>query len=131
MLKTELTLKSLMKYWVLEMSRSIKTEVNPQVFKWLRESAAWTSEDVSKRLKTSVEAVEAIESGEKAPMLRQLRELSTAYKRPLAAFLLSEPVKEKPKPKDFRKLAMNYLTILIIRQKRRLKKRRPLINRKI
>jgi Zn-dependent peptidase ImmA (M78 family)/DNA-binding transcriptional regulator YiaG len=125
MLKTELTLKSLMKYWVLEMSRSIKTEVNPQVFKWLRESAAWTSEDVSKRLKTSVGAVEAIESGEKAPMLRQLRELSTAYKRPLAAFLLSEPVKEKPKPKDFRMLpdrkdTFDKKTILVLRKARTL-----------
>ncbi len=125
MLKTELTLKSLMKYWVLEMSRSIKTEVNPQVFKWLRESAAWTSEDVSKKLKTSIEAVEAIESGEKAPMLRQLRELSTAYKRPLAAFLLSEPVKEKPKPKDFRMLpdrkdTFDKKTILVLRKARTL-----------
>ncbi|MDO9098363.1 MAG: XRE family transcriptional regulator [Candidatus Methanoperedens sp.] len=107
------------------MSRSIKTEVNPQVFKWLRESAAWTSEDVSKRLKTSVEAVEAIESGKKSPMLKQLRELSTAYKRPLAAFLLSEPVKEKPKPKDFRMLpdrkdTFDKKTILVLRKARTL-----------
>ncbi len=84
--------------------KSIKVAVNPSVFNWLRESAGWTVEDVSKRLKTSVEIVEGFESGKREPTLRQLRELSQAFKRPLAAFLLSKPKKEKPSPKDYRML---------------------------
>ncbi len=62
--------------------KSIKVAVNPSVFNWLRESAGWTVEDVSKRLKTSVEIVEGFESGKREPTLRQLRELSQAFKRP-------------------------------------------------
>jgi Zn-dependent peptidase ImmA (M78 family) len=86
------------------MARSIKVEVDPKIFKWLRESSGWSIKDVSKRLKTSVEVVEAIENGERKPTLRQLKDLSKAYKRPLASFLLSEPIKERPMPKDYRML---------------------------
>ncbi|HHD16176.1 MAG TPA: ImmA/IrrE family metallo-endopeptidase [Euryarchaeota archaeon] len=87
------------------MPRSLRVSVEPMVFKWLRESSGWTVEEVAKRLKTSVEVVEGIEAGERQPTLRQLRELSNAYKRPLASFLLSEPVKEAPLPKDYRMLS--------------------------
>ncbi|MBI5000025.1 MAG: hypothetical protein HZB92_00640 [Euryarchaeota archaeon] len=45
------------------MPRSISAEVNPAVFKWLRESSGWFVEDVSKRLKTSVEVVEGFNNG--------------------------------------------------------------------
>jgi Zn-dependent peptidase ImmA (M78 family)/DNA-binding XRE family transcriptional regulator len=107
------------------MPRSITAEVVPEVFKWLRESAGWSIEDVSKRLETSDEAVKEIESGEKAPTLNQLRELSLTYKRPLAAFFLSKPIKEKPKPKDYRMLpnrkdVFDKKTILVLRKARML-----------
>jgi len=107
------------------MPRSIRTEVKPEVFRWLRVSAGWTVEDVSKRLKTSVEAIKAFESGEKAPTLRQLKELSQAYKRPLAAFLLSKPIKEKPLPEDYRMLpgkkdVFDKRTVVVLRKARSL-----------
>ena len=107
------------------MPGSIKIEVKPEVFKWLRTSAGWTIEDVSKRLKTSVETLKGFESGEKAPTLRQLKELSQAYKRPLAAFLLSKPIKEKPMPKDYRMLpgkknVFDKKTIVVLRKARSL-----------
>ncbi|MCU0799641.1 MAG: XRE family transcriptional regulator [Candidatus Thermoplasmatota archaeon] len=107
------------------MPRSIITGVNPLVFKWLRESSGWTIEDVSKKLKTSDDVINSIESGERNPTLTQLKELSKAYKRPLAAFLLSAPKPEKPKPKDFRMLpqkkdVFDKKTILILRKARML-----------
>ena len=110
---------------VLKMPKSIKTDVNPEVFKWLRESAGWTIEDISKRLKTSVEIVKKFELGEDKPTLRQLRELSQAYKRPLAAFLLSKPKEEKPKPKDCRMLPgkvnqFDKKTLIVLRKARSL-----------
>ncbi len=86
------------------MLRSISVEVKPEVFKWLRTSAGWTVEEVARRLKTSVDVIEAIEAGRRNPTLRQLKELSKSYKRPLASFFLSEPVKEAPLPKDYRLL---------------------------
>jgi len=78
--------------------------VDPKVFRWLRESSGWTREEVAKRLGVRVELVEAIEAGSRQPTLRQLKELSNAYKRPLATFLLSEPLAEPPLPKDYRML---------------------------
>lgn len=107
------------------MPRSLKVEVDPKVFKWLRESSGWSIEDVAKRLKTSIEVVEAIEKGERQPTLRQLKELSNAYKRPLASFLLSEPIKEPPMPKDYRMLpdrkdVFDKKTIYVIRKARTL-----------
>lgn len=86
------------------MSRSLKVEVDPQVFKWLRTSSGWSVEDASKCLKTSVENVEAIEQGQWQPTLTQLKKLSEAYKRPLATFFLSKPLDDPPLPKDYRLL---------------------------
>jgi len=86
------------------MAKSLKVEVNPIVFKWLRESSGWSKEDIAKRLKNNVEIVSAIEKGERQPTLRQLKDLAIAYKRPLASFLLAEPLKESPLPKDYRML---------------------------
>ncbi|MBN1389488.1 MAG: ImmA/IrrE family metallo-endopeptidase [Candidatus Thermoplasmatota archaeon] len=107
------------------MPSSITTQINPDVFKWLRESSGWTIEDVAKRLKTSEDVVNSIESGKKDPTLRQLKELSNAYKRPLAAFFLSYPKPEKPRPKDYRMLpqkkdVFDKKTILILRKARML-----------
>jgi len=41
--------------------RTIRVDIRPAVFHWLRESSGWSVEDVSKRLKTSSEVVEAID----------------------------------------------------------------------
>jgi len=105
--------------------KSIKVDVNPEVFKWLRVSAGWSIEEVSKRIKTTPEIVKAFETGEKKPTLRQLKELSQAFRRPIAAFLLSEPRKEKPKPKDYRFIPnktniFDKKTILVLRKARNL-----------
>ena len=107
------------------MPKSITVEVKPEVFKWLRESSGWTFEDTSKRLKTNVENIKKIEKGEKKPTLRQLKELSQAFKRPLAAFFLSKPKEGKKLPKDYRMLpdrkgVFDKKTILAIRKARSL-----------
>ena len=107
------------------MAHSLKVEIEPPVFQWLRTSAGWSVEDVAGRLRTSVEVVEAIEAGRRSATLRQLRELSKAYKRPLASFLLSEPMQEPPLPKDYRMLpdrknVFDKKTIIAIRKSRSL-----------
>ncbi len=105
--------------------KSIKVDVKPEVFKWLRESAGWSIEDVSKRIKTTSENVRAFEAGRKKPTLRQLKELSQSFRRPIAAFLLSNPKKEKPNPKDYRFIpnktnTFYKKTILVLRKARSL-----------
>lgn len=107
------------------MSRCLKVKIDPTVFKWLRESSGWTIRDLGKRLKTSEKAIIEMESGKRDPTLRQLREMSKAYNRPMAAFFLSEPVKEKERPKDFRMLPdrkneFDKKTIMILRKARML-----------
>lgn len=107
------------------MVQSLKVDVNPIVFKWLRKRSGWPREDVSNRLRTSVDVIKAIEQGERRPTLRQLKELSKAYKIPLATFLLSEPLDEPPLPKDYRMLpakkdVFDKKTIYAIRRARNL-----------
>lgn len=105
--------------------RSMTVQVKPSVFRWLRESAGWTVEDVSKRLNTSIDTVKGFESGEKEPTLRQLKELSQAFKRPLAAFLLPKEKEERPLPKDYRMIpnregVLDKKTIVVLRKARSL-----------
>ncbi len=114
-----------MRIQVSNMQKTLNVEVDPKVFMWLRDSSGWTKEEVARRLNKSVGVVEAIEKGELQPTLRQLKELSNAYKRPLATFLLSEPLKEPPMPKDYRMLPgkkdiFDKKTILVIRKARNL-----------
>ena len=105
--------------------KSLCVEVKPEVFKWLRESSGWTQEEIAKRIKTSTQNIQNIEMGNKKPTIRQLKELSNVFKRPVAAFLLDEPIQEKPKPKDYRMLPnkvnkFDKKTIYILRKARRL-----------
>ena len=105
--------------------KSLCVEVKPEVFKWLRESSGWTQEEIVKRIKTSTQNIQNIETGDKKPTIRQLKELSIVFKRPVAAFFLDEPIQEKPKPKDFRMLPdrvnkFDKKTIYVLRKARRL-----------
>ncbi|RLI79124.1 hypothetical protein DRP07_10390 [Archaeoglobales archaeon] len=102
------------------MPKSISVEVNPEVFKWLRESSGWTIEEVAKRLNTTAKIIRDIEAGNRKPTLRQLRELSSAFKVPLAAFLLPKPRIEKW-PKDYRMIpgkegVFDKKTIVVLRR---------------
>lgn len=105
--------------------KSLLVEVEPRVFKWLRESAGWPVKDVAARLKTTEETIFRFERGEKQPSMHQLKSLAKAFKRPVAAFLLSEPKQEAPLPKDYRMLpqkedVFDKKTILAIRKTRTL-----------
>lgn len=107
------------------MLKTIPVEVEPEIFRWLRTSSGWTVEDVARKLKTSEKVIVSIESGERKPTLKQLKDLSKAYKRPLATFLLSKPLQEEPRPKDYRMIpgkegVFDKRTIYILRKVREL-----------
>ena len=105
--------------------KQILVDVEPSVLNWLVESSGWTKEEIAKRLNSSPQTIEKFLSGEKKPTYRQLEELSNIFKRPVASFLLSKPLTEKPKPKDYRMLPskvnqFDKKTILVMRKARKL-----------
>lgn len=99
--------------------------VNPEILKWARESAGFSVEEVSKKLRLAESTIRKWESGEKEPDVRKLEKLAEVCKRPLAVFLLSQPPVDHPLPNDFRtlpeesKLPMSSKTRLAIRKARR------------
>ncbi|OHB74309.1 MAG: hypothetical protein A2Z25_23305 [Planctomycetes bacterium RBG_16_55_9] len=105
---------------------SQEISVESSILKWARETIGKSIEEVARRLDISESVVERWESGEKRPTLKQLRELSKFYKRPLAAFFLSAPPAEAPTPTDFRTLPktskkpFSEKTLLAMRRARRL-----------
>lgn len=106
-------------------TKPIAVNVEPSVLKWLIESSGRTREEIAKRLNTSTRNIEKMESGEKKPSFRQLEELAVIFKRPVASFLLSKPLTEKPKPKDYRMLPdktnkFDKKTVFVMRHARRL-----------
>lgn len=105
--------------------RSPNIHVKPDVLRWLRESSGWTLEDVSSSLNVSIEWILKWENGEQNPTLNEIKKLSKGFKRPLAAFFLSQPQKEPPIPQDFRRLPGGHRpfskkTLLAIRKARNL-----------
>jgi Zn-dependent peptidase ImmA (M78 family)/transcriptional regulator with XRE-family HTH domain len=104
----------------------LEVPVAPGVLKWARETMGKTLDDVARRLDLALTMVEAWETGQKNPTLKQLRELSVFLKRPLAAFFLPAAPQEDPLPADFRTLPADSKkpftekTLLALRRARRL-----------
>lgn len=107
------------------MPRSLTVTVEPGILKWLRQSSGWSIEDAGRRIRATASTMQDLESGKKLPTLRQLGDLSSAYRYPLASFFLSAPKEQKPLPKDYRLLPnrkdrFDKKTIWAIRRSRRL-----------
>ena len=77
---------------------------NPKLLTWAREELGLTAAEVAQRFGKPAEIIEAWERGDKAPTFRQLTELATYYKRPVAVFFLPSVPPKASKPRDFRTL---------------------------
>jgi len=112
------------------MSRpSVEVSIAPDVFRWLCGTSGWPANDIAKRIEVPEEDVRRWCEGKKKPVLTltKVEKLSEAFKRPLAAFLLSKPPEEVKSLPDFRKLPSAHgdfskETHLAIRKARRLQK---------
>jgi Zn-dependent peptidase ImmA (M78 family) len=82
--------------------RSLEVNISPAIIKWARESGGFSVKEVAKKLKTSEENYEKIETGKKNLTYRQLNILANYFKRPLATFFLPEPPKEPSIAASFR-----------------------------
>ena len=78
------------------MARSVRVDVAPGILRCYRESSGWTVEEVGEKLKMAPDEVVRLESGRASMTFTQLDKLSTAFKYPVAMFLLDEPLKQKP-----------------------------------
>ncbi len=116
--------------------KSPTVDIELSVLKWLIDSSGWSNDEIAKRLNTNTENIQKIIAGKKKPTFKQLQELSIIFKRPIAAFLLSKPKIEKPKPKDYRMLQdkidkFDKKTIFVLRKSRRLQELTKELSRNI
>lgn len=87
------------------MKREPVDGVQPEIFRWARQSIGLSIDDVARKLKRSSEEIEAWELGLAAPSYTQLEKLAyQVYKRPLAIFFLPEPPEEITPSREFRTL---------------------------
>ena len=77
----------------------------PDVFQWLCGSSGFAPSEISKRIGVPERVVRSWCNGAQKPVipLTKVEQLSEMFRRPLAAFLLSEPPEEPNLPKDFRR----------------------------
>ena len=80
--------------------KCLEAIIESRVLKWAREIIGMGMGDIAKRLKVTEDIVSKWESGQKRPTLIQAEKLANFYKRPRAAFFLSEPPVELPLPRD-------------------------------
>ncbi|MDE0118670.1 MAG: XRE family transcriptional regulator [Bdellovibrionales bacterium] len=76
--------------------------ITPSVIKWARKKAHYSIDVAAKKVGVKTEKLEEWENGKGLPTVTQARKMSQVYRRPLAAFYLSEPPKDFPLLKDFR-----------------------------
>jgi len=106
--------------------KSFVVSVEPDVLIWARKSIGMNFDDVVKKIKDiTTNTIESWEKGKEKLTFSQLERLASIYKRPITAFLLPTPPKERPLPTDFRSLPskdkkpLNPKTYLAIRKARR------------
>ena len=76
----------------------------PSALRWARSASGLPPEAVAKKLNVRPDRILSWEKGEAAPSFTQLRSLAKAYKRPTAAFYLTEFPPAGALPTDFRTL---------------------------
>lgn len=105
--------------------RDLPVDVEPQILRWLLDSSGWTEPEIGRKLKVGPGTVENWLDGRGKLSLAQVEALSGWLKRPLAAFFLPAPPKERPAPRDYRMLPgktgiFSKKTLLAMRRARRM-----------
>lgn len=82
--------------------------VEPGVLRWARVTASMDVETAASRVGVKAERINEWEAGDRDPTINQLRSMSDAYDRPLAALFMNEPPKEDDRRSlpDFRRPAV-------------------------
>lgn len=86
------------------MARSIPARINPDMLVWARETARASIPDAATRLGVSEADLAAWERGEPGLTVAKLQKAAEVYRRPLAAFFLSQRPEVPERVRDFRRL---------------------------
>src|SRR5918999_4126613 len=78
--------------------------IEPEVLKWARESAGYTTREAADKIGLEKWQLEMIEGGGDLLTLRQAESAAAVYERPLAALFLPNPPPEEPQEVQFRRL---------------------------
>ncbi len=78
--------------------------INPSVLEWARQEGGYAVDRIAERLHVKRERVEAWESGERPPTLRQVQELARFLHRPLNLFFLPSPPQVPSLAAEYRRL---------------------------
>jgi len=78
--------------------------IEPEVLKWARESAGYTTRRAADKIGLEKWQLEMIEGGGDLLTLRQAEMAAAVYERPLAALFLPNPPAEEPQEVQFRRL---------------------------
>lgn len=83
--------------------------INPDVFRWARETAGLSVAEAAERLglkdtsrATAIDKLRQLESGDRMPSRTTLERAVTAYRRPLIVFYMAAPPKRGERAADFR-----------------------------
>ncbi len=86
------------------MPTALPMPINPAVLSWARQESGYPVDRVADRLNVKEERVQAWESGERPPTLRQVQELAHFYHRQLSIFFLPAPPQVPPLAAEYRRL---------------------------
>ena len=105
--------------------KDFPVDVEPQIIRWLLDSSGWTGPEIGRKLKIDAGTMDDWLNGRVKPSLAEVEALSGLLKRPLAAFFLPAPPKERPAPRDYRMLPgkagiFSKKTLLAMRRARRM-----------
>jgi len=102
-----------------------KIKINPKLIEWAVVTSGLDTAQLAKKLKIHEETLLKWIKGKDFPTFKELEALASYTKRPLAAFFLPSPPKEKSLPKDYRVIykkpgKFSPTTLWTIREARRL-----------
>lgn len=85
--------------------KRIEATPTPAILVWARKTAGMSLELAAQKASIKVDQLSEWEAGDSRPSIPQLRKLATVYRRPLAAFYLSEAPMRFQVMHDFRRLS--------------------------
>ncbi|MDO9533841.1 MAG: XRE family transcriptional regulator [Bacillota bacterium] len=93
------------------MDERIRANVNPDILVWARQTAGYSLEEAAYKIGMSIERLQAWESGNEKPTLRQLRIAGRVYRRPSALFYRHTTPEQPQTLPDFRLLSDSTIEI--------------------
>ena len=84
---------------------SPRADITPEVLKWARERAHYTTAEAATKAGTSEERYIDFEEGDKSPTLKQLYDLAKAFRQSVGTFYLEAPPEKEEPLKEMRRLS--------------------------